>query len=225
MLSRPLGRLIVAVVALAVVAGCGPSREAGDLPGEPVACVIDWQLVPATEVVVVGDLSQTEREMVDWALERFELANLRLPAQLAVSFDSTREACDGASGYCNPDSDPPEVFVCWPDGDSAFREVGREVTLLHEMAHMWHVGEKQAGRLTDPSPIVGGQSQTPGLAWAERSEERLAIVIAWGLMDQLRRPVPTRLECVALFTQFEILTGSAPLGPLEPVCRPPEVRP
>jgi len=57
-------------------------------------------------------------EMVRWALARYELANLRLPAELAVGFDSTKQKCIGASGYCNPDSDPPEVFVCRPDGCS-----------------------------------------------------------------------------------------------------------
>lgn len=220
-------RLLVGFVMAGMLglASCGVSR-AGP-PAHPeiedpavVDCPPTSDPVPAARVEVVGPLDEAESALVTWALDRYSTAGLMLPARLQVIFDPTRVACHGYVGYCAPRSDPPQVRVCLPEPENTFHALGREMTLLHELAHLWHAGEKQQGRLLDPSGIVGGQPQSADVVWNDRAEERLAGVITWGLMDQLRRPVPLGSSCADLFNQFEALTGAAPLGPLEPVCIP-----
>ena len=61
------------------------------------------------------------------------------------------------------------------------------------------------------------------IPWADRTEERVAMTIAWGLLDQTRRPVGADIACVELYRRFVGLTGREPLGPLEVVCLPPGV--
>ncbi len=237
---RVIRALGLVVVAWSFAASCGsdeippiePTVTTEPSDSEVVICTDMLNLVPADQVVVSGDLTEEQMEEVSWGLQRYSLAGLELSAELIVTFDPDKELCNGSTGLCIPGADPPGVFICGREGDNAYRVLGRRMTLLHELAHLWHVGEKQQGRLVDPSPIVGGQDPTTPAAWSERSEERLAVVLTWGLMDQLRRPVPSllaeaapyeaRVTCTEMYIQFQALTGTLPLEPIEEGCRPPE---
>ena len=179
-------------------------------------------VVDASDVVVTGDLDPVERAMVDWALTRFALVGLKLPERIVVGFDPTRVACGGAQGRCDPNgSHPSTALVCEPEGESLYRTFGRKVTLLHELAHIWHWA-LQPGGWVDLSAVVGGAppGSVPAAEWSERSEERVAMVFAWGLLDQKRRPVGSPTNCLDMHRQFQVLTASEPLGPLDAGCVP-----
>lgn len=212
--------IAVLLVSLIVPTACG---------GDGATPVVDTTVtcppaVDASEVVVVGDLDADERAMVDWALGRFALAELRLPAQIAVGFDPTRVACQGELGRCDAaGNNIPTAWVCEASGDSAYRVIERRVTLLHELAHVWHWTLGSGDGWLDLSSVVGGAppgAESDDVAWSERSSERVAMVVAWGLFDQARRPVRSPVGCRLLYSQFQELTGVDPLEPLEPACIP-----
>lgn len=145
-------------------------------------------------------------------------------------FDPTRRRCDGRLGLCRPADRPPEVVVCEPDGEYEYQRTNRRLTLLHELAHVWHWSRGDGSDWLDLSATVGGEPAMPGgeraeTRWPKRMEERVAVVVSWGLMDQLRRPVRTNLPCRSLRRQFVELTGHPPLGPIEIACLPDEMPP
>ena len=95
------------------------------------------------------------------------------------------------------------------------------MTLLHELAHIWHWSLDGRSAFDDLEAIVGGEAfGGPSVAWVDRSEERLAEVIAWGLLEQPRRPVHLGIPCADIYEQFVALTGTQPLEPIEVVCLP-----
>lgn len=211
---------VLVVVSVIAVTAC-TADEPAPVENQAVTCP---PVVDASEVIVVGDLDAEQQEMVDWALGRFALAGLLLPAQIAVGFDPTRVACHGQLGQCDPtEHDPPTAWVCEAAGDSLFRVIERRVTLLHELAHLWHWAIGPGDGWVDLSSVVGGTPSGSGsddVPWAERSEERVAMVMAWGLLDQKRRPVRSPVGCRTLYEQFRALTGVDPLDPVEPACIP-----
>lgn len=219
------GVLSVVVLLLVASAACGVGDETvatGEraTPTSPQVDAVescDLPLVAALDVTVVGSLTDDQRGEVDWALQRFDEAGLLLPQEIEVEFDPTRVRCGGDRGVCLALDEPPAVRVCEAAGDTAFRSLNRRVTLLHELAHVWFA----LASADHADEIVGGVAQPDdGVPWADRTAERVAVVVAWGLLDQPRRPVVTNLPCVDLYRQFVALTGTDPLGPLEPICVP-----
>lgn len=211
-------------VALAFLVGCGTSDAARPLLSQDdrgeINCVVYDDFVPADQVTVHGDLSESDRALVDWALGRFLEVELDLPGQFELSFDPTRAACFGAVGRCriNPD-EIPEVTVCEPVALDE-TQYHRKLTLLHEMAHMWHGGFGTGDRWPEAAAIVGGVDNDREAPWPERSEERVADTISWGLSDQVYRPARGTQPCDVMYRQFEELTGYAPLPPIDPECVP-----
>ena len=232
---RRVRRWLLVIAALSLVAGaaCGAAvrvENTDDRDGDRTsAWMVDTSdtscaVVDATEVDVSGGLDPEQERMVEWALGRFEMAGLRLPARIAVGFDPTREACQGNLGRCIPDgTDGPVALVCEAAGDNLYRVIERRLTLLHELAHVWHWNNGDGSEWTDMSPVVGGAppgAPSDAAEWSERSVERVAMVLAWGLMDQKRRPVDSPASCRVLYEQFRAITGVEPLGPVDPGCVP-----
>ena len=179
--------------------------------------------VSASDVEIRGELTGAERELVDWALQQFARRDLELPPVIDVVFDPTGAACLGSRGRCDPPNGHSVVTVCEAPGSTMHRIVEQRITLLHELAHLWHWCQGDGESWPDASEIVGGHRSRADSPWIDRPEERVAIAISWGLLDQKRRPVGSPFECVELYEQFVALTGSVPLGPLEPVCLPSAV--
>ena len=240
MAARTWFLAVALALALVVNVGCGSSARTttheASAAGEPAVPgpVSDPEtesetpdadrsrrVVDADRAVIIGDLTPDELEMLDWGRERFALAGLQLPAEISVRFDPSRKSCGGNAGRCDPSDAEQQVTVCERDGDSMYRIVQRRLALLHELAHLWHWAQgDETCDWPDLSAIVGGSADDPEAEWADRAEERVAMAIAWGLMDQLRRPVGSPLTCAELYRQIEQLTGHEPLGPIERFCVP-----
>lgn len=179
---------------------------------------VSRQLVPARLVAVSGDFSLEERAIVDWAIARFEEVGLELPASVSIRFDPTRVECHGLVGWCCNSALPPQAIVCVEGVDTPATSLERKIIMLHELAHVWHWAKGDGVAWPDYSGVVGGVTGDPNHML--NTEERVAIVISWGLLDQRRRPVRSELSCVEMFVAFEMLTGHPPLEPIEPFCRP-----
>ena len=208
----------VVVIVLVGTVACGPESRAPTAEPTLPAATTECSLVEAGSVDAVGDLAHSDREIVEWALGRFEEVGLQLPSEIAINFQPNGPGCGYEPGYCLPTTEPPEIFVCVPDGDTAAQQLTRRLTLLHELAHLWHRGQRGEG-FSDLTAIVGG-GLGADLPWSERMTERVATTISWGLLDQLRRPVRSPFTCAELYWQFIALTGHRPLGPLHGVCVP-----
>lgn len=219
-----LRHIVFTAVAGVLLAGCATNGEptnAGGPTSPPTTttCVsepVDLE-VEAENIGIDGSLTAEQMQEVTWALERFSAAGLELPSRITFVFDPTRASCDGTTGRCRLDGDPPLVAVCEPDGDNAHRVLDRKITLLHELAHVWH---RHLDEPEGAAAVVGGEPTADDVRWEDRTEERVAVVISWGLLDQPRRPVRSSLSCVELVDQFRALTGAEPLGPLPVGCGP-----
>lgn len=219
-------RAVVAILLTCAACGQQPSAEspAAGVPeptstvrAPPGPAVVD---AGAVTVTTCGDLSAEQLEMVEWALARFELGGLQLPAEIEVAFDPSKQQCGGHTGKCRPPNGTARAVVCEPVFDTAASVLDRRMTLLHELAHLWHWSSGDGTTWPDHRRIVGGEYPGTGVAWEDRMNERVAVVIGWGLLDQLRRPVELDIACDELYSQFVQLTGRPPLGPLHPVCLP-----
>jgi hypothetical protein len=168
----------------------------------------------------VGDLTDDQAAMVDWALARFQEAGLHLPSEIEVTFDTNAELCNLRLGTCHPPNGAAAVSVCRKGPATSAIVLANRLTLLHELAHLWHWTEGDGTGWPDDSAIVGGEFNCEGTPWEDESVERVAETITWGLYNELRRPVRTDFTCAELYVQFEQLTGSEPLGPLEGICLP-----
>ena len=200
-----------------------PATPPTDDPDETLTSLCaptDPPLVDAHDVEIIGDLDAEQATLVDWVLDRFHQADLRLPATIQIEFDPSTERCGGQTGICHPDGNPPHVVVCQPTGDYELQRMNQRITLLHEVGHLWHRAQGDGTAWPDMAAIVGGVPTSPDAPWSDRMVERVAVVISWGLMNQYRRPVPTDQPCAELYRQFVELTGHRPLGPLEAVCLP-----
>lgn len=219
-------RALVAILLTCAACGQQPSAEspaAGvPTPSWTVRSRSDPAVVDAGAVTITtcGDLSPEQLDMVEWALGRFELGGLHLPAEIEVAFDPSKQQCDGYIGTCRPPNGTARAVVCEPVFDTAASALDRRMTLLHELAHLWHWSSGDGTTWPDHRQIVGGEHPGTDVTWEDRMHERVAVVIGWGLLDQLRRPVRSDIACAELYSQFVQLTGRPPLGPLERVCRP-----
>lgn len=205
-------RAVATALTVLLLAACGTSRI-DELPPTEVG--------GARSVTVLGELSESDAAAIEWALGRFELAGLQLPPVIEFAFDRTRTSCGSVPGTCRPSGEIPRVTICQQSGTFA-QSLKQRITLLHELAHVWHFAQGDGTSWPDRSEIVGGVTGAgpdDDVAWADRTEERVAVAVTWGLLDQRRRPVRSGLPCWVLYSQFVQLTGVRPLEPIEPVCR------
>jgi hypothetical protein len=220
-------RKIVGSLALGLAllsAGCGMSEDRAAVDtgsAEAEHCAMSWPLVPADQVKVVGDLMPEDEAIVVWALGRFALLDVDMTTPISVEFDSSSELCNGEPGRCWLHNDlGAELYICEAAGDTAARIADRRLTVLHELAHVWHWSQGEGVDWPDLSSIVGGEPMGPDVAWSDRSVERVADVISWGLMDDERRRARGVIPCADMYLQFVALTGTEPLGPINNACVP-----
>lgn len=165
------------------------------------------------EITLLGDPDPEERAMVEWALDRFELAGLELP-DLRVEFKTA--GCQSRGLY---NRNTQAIQVC----------DGRNMTLLHELAHAWdHFAtfDRDGFLALRGLEFYFGPSGTQA---ADQGVEHIAEIVAWGLMDvnmavpgpaypsqpvaeyEPRLPGLPNSEIEELHEAFLYLTGMAPL--------------
>ena len=120
------------------------------------------------EITLLGDPGPEERAMVEWALDRFELAGLELP-DLRLEF---KTAGCRSRGLYNRNTQTIEICD------------GRKMTLLHELAHAWdHFAtfDRDGFLALRELEFYFGPA---GTAAADQGVEHIAEIVAWGLMDE-----------------------------------------
>lgn len=234
-----MARLVRIILAASLLAACsGGSGQTVAAPGVETTAEIDCesdQLVDAADVEVTGrrveavagiilstdQLTDGQRKVVSWSLTRFDEAGLRLPPKIDVVFDETLSMCHGDMGQCHPDQGIPVLYVCGIEEPTTSADVlDRKLVLLHELAHIWHWAQGEGTSWPDYSNIVGGEHTNGTVPAFDRTEERVAMIISWGLLDQVDRPVLDNMSCEARYLMFQTLTGHPPIGPLDPSCIP-----
>lgn len=168
--------------------------------------------------------------LVGWALARFDLAGLRLPAVNDVTFTDFTDYCADVQGRTIrlPEQEPLTdellvggwaIVLCFGEDDLYLDDGGAtpsalaEYVVLHELAHVWvdqYVDERRR-------EYFGEWLEVPTWAdrsfdWDQRGGEWAASLVAWGLMDTPmplfelgEPPIELRIE------GFQLLTGRAPL--------------
>ena len=150
-----------AITAILMLTGVGLlapfTTDTNDATAEPVAATITY----------LDEPSDTDREIVDWAVERYLEARLQLP-DLQISFPV---ACGGKAGRYYVGQGVVEL--CNPT----------KVLVLHEFAHAWDDGSP-----VDRDEFLERRGldhwyEQPGRNSGDSGGEQLAHIIAWGVMD------------------------------------------
>lgn len=123
--------------------------------------------VPAAVITYLDQPSDAEREVVEWAAERFLEAGLNLP-DLTISFPAT---CGGKAGAYYVGHD--HIDLC----HLSHRLV------LHEFGHAWDDNTTVDREEFMKRRGVDHWYEQEGRRSHESGGEQLAHVIAWGLMD------------------------------------------
>jgi hypothetical protein len=189
----------LALAAAATVAALGAAARPADRPTAPAA--------PAAPVVTTVTGGNAEaRAAVDWALERYEAAELQALPPVEIKLHPSDAGCRGELGYYRAG----RIDLC----TAASSEPYAQKFALHELAHAWtaaHVGADLQGRFLELRDL--DRWNTAGDAWKERGIEQAAEIIAWGLGEGEILPLlPEPATTAELVAAFELLTGEAPIA-------------
>jgi hypothetical protein len=201
MWTAPLLRLGIAL-SLAVTLFAAPlNRTTKDLSFEarPVSAMAEHEF---------GFRSRSDAALAEWALARFDRADLVLPP-LVISFHDDRRGCGGNFGLYRSGA-PAQVDICGFNWDRFV--VTAKKTMLHELAHAWTqhaLIELERERFLDLRGLnTWGDDEFP---WEEQGSEQAAEVIAWALMDDDLQLTRFRdADPAALSQAYTQLTGSLP---------------
>jgi hypothetical protein len=174
---------------------------------------IGWRMVAVASVaVLLGPLhvdplvgieggTQAQRSAARWAMDRFALAGLAVPA-LGIRLHPNRDGCRGDLGYYQSGV----VDVCAVHSMDMIRH-----TLLHEIAHAWteaNLTSEQRSRFMTLRGVTAWNDRA--IAWELRGFEQAAEIIAWALHDEdgppYTPPIPGR-SVQDLSTAYRVLTG------------------
>jgi hypothetical protein len=155
---------------------------------------------PSTRLEVSGGTAD-QRQLLAWAVDRFEAAGLELPP-LEFRFTDDRDACAQHLGYYRDGT----IWFCH-EGTSDMAERG----IVHELAHSWI-------ETTLPTDVrarfleLRGLStwNDPGVSWDERGSEQSAEILAWAIGDQatgIRAPSFAENSRPELAAAYRVLTG------------------
>ena len=197
---------VAAAVVLLAVVGIGALVATTEVAGSPAQdrqpATVGWT---EPECVIVGD--DAERALVEWALGRFEAAELDLPDGLLVQFpDDVAARCGEALGRYHP-GDPPVVDLCFGTDRP---DTLRELITLHELAHAWADGGTDAETRAAFLEARGLDTWIdPDVARRLWGVEHAAETISWALMEEPIEIVRIRdAGPAALSEAYEVLTGS-----------------
>lgn len=169
-------------------------------------------LEPSVKQVELGELlpfTAADDALVTATYERFDSAGLQLSSEIAVSFHSTLDKCNGNLGLHTTENNHARIRICWSHEDPFVQGVLREQALVHEMAHAWiaaNVNDAQRQAFVELT-----NSDSWGLAaslWEERGTERAADLLTWALLDPSVLFVDVdRAPCTTWHEAYQLLTG------------------
>lgn len=149
----------------------------------------------ATETPTPSPIAPTVlAERLDWAMARFDAANLDLPP-VKVSFHTDLSPCDGHRGLFRGLAGTAQIDVCDPT---------RHI-ILHELAHAW-----LAYTIGDPTKVALLEYwelktwSDPSVMWTERGSEKAATALAFSLDDLPAEPSYSLLRYLC---SYELITG------------------
>jgi hypothetical protein len=155
--------------------------------------------------VVVRDGDPFQRSAATWAIGRYEVAELELPA-IEIAFHPNAAACGGNSGFTSGG----RIDLCTTSPSLNYLRA----TLLHEIAHAWleaHLTDRSRRAFLD---LRGLQTWTsPHTPWGLRGVEQAAEIMAWGLGDGTIQAWFDHEPTEELGVAFELLTERQPLNP------------
>jgi hypothetical protein len=187
---RPSPRLLVALLLVVVGVG-GPASPGLSSPG-------------------VDDLPADVRQVVDWAVGRFEAAGMELPALRVVYHGDDADPCAGYLGVHRQVDDVHRIELC-----TSLRGRVMEVLVLHEMAHAWierEVGDDAREQFRQLRGWTHWRDHA-AVAWHENGSEQAAEILAWGLLDRPMQVVRIHeASCEDLVVGYRTLTGVEPLN-------------
>jgi len=114
----------------------------------------------------------------------FANAGFHVPV-LQVEFHADDEACKGNWGLHVKTTDGlSTIHVCYTHERSLPQQIGRQVTLLHEVAHVW-VDQNVTAEQLDAFMELRRLAEWDGdaAAWADLGAEQAAEILLWGLTD------------------------------------------
>jgi hypothetical protein len=163
---------------------------------------------PSTRLEVSGG-SADQRQLLAWAVDRFEDAGFELPA-LEFRFTDDRDACAQHLGYYRDGT----IWFCH-EGTSEMAERG----IVHELAHSWIETTLPAEVRERFLELRGLRTwNDPDVSWDERGSEQSAEILAWAIGDQddgIRAPSFPENSRPELAAAYRFLTGR-PLPQLDP---------
>ena len=179
--------------------------------------------VERTHLIDVGDGTTVElfdgtesvAGLVEWSLERFQLAGLDPPHVDAIYLETDR-SCLQESAWTHLTSETAIIRFCLDDADLGAGDgsgLAGRITMLHELAHVWtaeYLSEEAQAAFTSERGLATWND--PSAAWSDRANEHASEIIAWGLAEQ---PIElVRLGspgCESSTEAFRSLTGLDPL--------------
>jgi hypothetical protein len=178
--------------------------------------VTGWLETDAGSVEIRNGSEATDA-LLQWAVSRFQLAQLPIPAVSSITFDPFHERCGAMPGYADWSEGTTAVLICrdssavQPSSDGGTPPLGHLV--LHEVGHAWirqHTDE--ATRQAFMERVGTDNWNDTGELWRERGVEWAAETLSWGLKGSGRTSVPLASPpCDLLADGFRILTGAEPL--------------
>jgi hypothetical protein len=162
----------------------------------------------APQVITIESTSPEWTRRVEWGLQRFRDAGLRLPP-MAISVHDNDAPCDGYSGLYLP-NDPVEVHLCT---SAPVDSRPARLTTLHELAHAWAEFQMSTDERSAFLELRGLDAWYDGrLPRHERGNEHAAEVVSWGLMDEMIPIIRIyNAEPADLSIAFDLLVARAPL--------------
>jgi hypothetical protein len=196
--------------------GSGQIEETADAVSSsttrPVAATAsDYQ----TEII-----NSTDRltDLIDWAFGRFELAGIRRPDVVSITF-SPFTLCRDHLGSTTTIGKRAYVILCFGGGECETDDERNECSafarhaLLHELGHAWtntYLNDDDRAEFRELRGLEHWSGSN--VPYLERGTEHAAEVLAWGLLEEC--PATVRLPdstCDTLAAAFQFLTGAEPL--------------
>jgi len=162
--------------------------------------------------VEIYNAAGRQLDLVAWALEAFDNADLERPRVERVTFPPTLACSRGFTGIASHGETASRIELCLTvevlTGTTEFPLAARRAA-LHELAHVWIRGFVDEFVQDTFIAMQGLDAWTGAETWQDNGSEQAAELLMWGLMDT---PIVPRLpgsSCESRAAAFGLLAGTA----------------